>query len=69
MDSPSAGTRVENRNSMLKHQALLVGKLELFRVDLIGKRNYCVLKIDLIELLGFDHVLLVAQLLNLLAIS
>ena len=51
LDASSAGSLVENRYRMLKHQTLLVRKLELFRVNLIGKRNYCVLEVGLSELL------------------
>jgi hypothetical protein len=52
---------------MLKHQPLLVCELELFLVDLIGKRNYCVLEVNLGELFRVNLILLNTQLFDLLA--
>jgi hypothetical protein len=58
IDSSPASASVEYGDGMLKHQTLLVCELELFLVDLIGKRNYCVLEVNLGELLQVDLILL-----------
>lgn len=67
VDSSPASASVEYGDGMLKHQTLLVGELELFLVDLIGKRNYCVLEVNLSELFRVNLILLKTQLFDLLA--